>query len=330
MNELELLKTSLTYLDNLACGFDPFTGEELGESILKNDKLSHCFFFVCGVLERAIEMETKAAEGNPPNSKSETTPEPRKPNSVPRARSEVRATFSFPKAVLASVPLSEAPLKISEFCANLGSALGVTIPATTLTTWLLERGFLEIQLGDNGEKHRLPTAKGTDLGIFAEERVSELGTHYKVVFYDAKAQRLLAEHLNEMPAPKSLKAYSKSAKLERFSLTAEQLAAIQISETGVLISEFCQKVNELLSQKKMEKLQKSAVTNWLVKHGFLENQLDENGKRHRLPTAKGTELGLYTSTLTSAHGVPFTAVFYNAEAQKFLLEHLPEIAGGEA
>ena len=330
MNELELLKTSLAYLDNLACGFDPFTGEELGESILKNEKLSHCFFFVCGVLERAIEMETKAAEGAPPDGKGEMPTEPRKPNSVPRARSEVRATFSFPKAVLASVPLSEAPLKISEFCANLGSALGVIVPTTTLTTWLLERGFLEIQLGDNGERHRLPTAKGTDLGIFAEERVSELGTHYKVVFYNARVQRFLLEHLNEMPAPKSLKAYSKSAKLERFSLTAEQLATIQISETGVLISGFCQKVNEQLGQKKMEKLQKSAVTNWLVKHGFLENQLDENGKRHRLPTVKGTELGLYTSTLTSAHGVPFTAVFYNAEAQKFLLEHLPEITGGEA
>lgn len=316
MNELDLLKTSLKYLDNLACGFDPFTGEELGDSLLKNEKLSHCFFFVCGVLEREIEkLENPEAmmEGTEPASRL-------------RVRREASATFSFSKAELDAVEVSEKPLKVSEFCANLGTALGVTVSTTTLTTWLLERDFLEIKLKESGEKQRLPTAKGTELGIFTEERTSELGTQYKVVFYDAKAQRFLLEHLNEMPAPKSLKAYRKSAKLDRFSLTAEQIRAVQVVENGVSLSEFCRKVNERIDQEKMKKLPSSAVSAWLLERGFLEIQLGKNGEKHKRPTAKGTELGLYTSTLTNAYGAVYTAVFYNAEAQKFLLQHLPEIA----
>lgn len=311
MNELDLLKTSLKYLDNLACGFDPFTGEELGDSLLKNERLSRCFFFVCGVLERKIEsLENLEAmtEGSGPTFR-------------PRSRNEASATFSFSKAELASIPISETPLKISEFCANLGSALGVTVSATTLTNWLLRHGFLE----KDKMEQRIPTKTGEQIGIHSKVYLGSFGSRF-MLSYDANAQRFLLDHLNEILAAKIRGTNSKGEALEHFSITAEQISAIKISESGVVISEFCRKVNEQIDPEKLKKLAASTILNWLQQQGFLEIQLGEKGEKHKRPTAKGTELGLFVEERTNDLGKRYKAVFYNTEAQKFLLRNLPEIA----
>ena len=56
MTELEIMQRAKRYMDNLANGIDPLTGQELPEdSVLNNVRLSRCFFYVSGVLGQVID-----------------------------------------------------------------------------------------------------------------------------------------------------------------------------------------------------------------------------------------------------------------------------------
>lgn len=55
ITELDKLNRAKEYLDKLAEGQDPFTGEELfNDKVLNNVRLSRCFFYVSGVLSPII------------------------------------------------------------------------------------------------------------------------------------------------------------------------------------------------------------------------------------------------------------------------------------
>ena len=53
-------------------------------------------------------------------------------------------------------------------------------------------------------------------------------------------------------------------------------------------------------------------------------QTDENGRTQRLPTENGRRLGISTKTRTSKDG-DYQAVFYDLNAQRFLLDNLDAI-----
>ena len=55
MTELETMQRAKMYLDKLAQGIDPISGEEMEQdSVLNNVRLARCFFYVSGVLEQVI------------------------------------------------------------------------------------------------------------------------------------------------------------------------------------------------------------------------------------------------------------------------------------
>lgn len=52
MTELETMQRAKMYLDKLARGIDPITGQELPEdTVLNNVRLCRCFHYVSGVLQ---------------------------------------------------------------------------------------------------------------------------------------------------------------------------------------------------------------------------------------------------------------------------------------
>ena len=55
MNELETMQRAKMYIDNLANGVDPLTGEVISDdSVINNVRISRCLFYVSGVLEKVI------------------------------------------------------------------------------------------------------------------------------------------------------------------------------------------------------------------------------------------------------------------------------------
>ena len=63
------------------------------------------------------------------------------------------------------------------------------------------------------------------------------------------------------------------------------------------------------------------ITNWLLEKGFLEKQTGLDGKSRRVPTQNGLMIGLSTQTRQGQYG-EYQAVFYNAQAQQFVLDNL--------
>ena len=58
MNDLETMKRAKSYIDMLANGIDPLTGETIrDDSVINNVRISRCLFYVSDVLKRAIDND---------------------------------------------------------------------------------------------------------------------------------------------------------------------------------------------------------------------------------------------------------------------------------
>ena len=109
-----------------------------------------------------------------------------------------------------------------------------------------------------------------------------------------------------------------------FSLTPQQRAAVQLSEFPMTISEWINALYLAAGNPEMKKLAPGSVTDWLVSRGMMVKQTDENGRTQRLPTENGKRLGISTKTRTGKDG-DYQAVFYDLNAQRFLLDNLDAI-----
>ena len=109
-----------------------------------------------------------------------------------------------------------------------------------------------------------------------------------------------------------------------FSITPEQLAAVQLSAYPIRITEFTHNILNATGNLLMKQPSATKFSNWLTEKGFLEKITDPDGKNRRVPTAQGLRLGLTSQTRQSADG-EYLAIYYDANAQRFLLDHLFEI-----
>lgn len=71
------------------------------------------------------------------------------------------------------------------------------LKTTTITSWLIEKGFMSRQANPDGKFKRLPTAMGERIGLSSRLREGRNGT-YQAVYYSEEAQRFLLDHLMEM------------------------------------------------------------------------------------------------------------------------------------
>ena len=109
-----------------------------------------------------------------------------------------------------------------------------------------------------------------------------------------------------------------------FSLTLEQRAAVRLSEFPISISDWINALYFVAGNPDMKKLAPGSVTDWLVSRGMMVKQTDENGRTQRLPTENGRRLGISTKNRTGKDG-DYQAVFYDLNAQRFLLDNLDAI-----
>ena len=68
------------------------------------------------------------------------------------------------------------------------------------------------------------------------------------------------------------------------------------------------------------------IAQWLEKQGILENTELPGGRKRRLPTDEGLQLGIFTEQRTSMSGDEYTAVLYPPAAQEYIYSHIDEIA----
>ena len=173
MTELETMQRAKMYMDKLAQGIDPVTDQEMpGDSVLNNVRLARCFFYVSGVLEQLIQNQGRIGQGE--------------------------KKFYATQEQLNAIVFPEYALRITEFADFVQKALGdpnMKRPSVTkITGWLTDKGFLMKEVLPDGKSRKVPTPQGQALGLSTKLRQSPDG-EYVAVYYNADAQRFLADHL---------------------------------------------------------------------------------------------------------------------------------------
>lgn len=176
MTELEVVQRAKMYMDMLAQGMDPITGLPLPQACgLDQQRLGRCFSYVSGILDQVIR--NGGVVGKP----------------------ERTLEFFLTPAQLASVPISEQPVRMTELIDALHRAAGnpeMKKPsALRISDWLVAGGFLTRETTPDSKTRRVPTQAGLALGLSAQLRQSRDG-EYVAVYYNANAQRFLLSNLD--------------------------------------------------------------------------------------------------------------------------------------
>lgn len=98
-----------------------------------------------------------------------------------------------------SFKFSKVPISISALVYSLNGiskSYMKKLRATDITNWLLRQGYLEQREMENGNKYKVATSRGNELGIINEERKNSYGNVYSVNLYDENAQKFVVDNLN--------------------------------------------------------------------------------------------------------------------------------------
>ena len=181
MTDLEIMQRAKLYMDQLAQGIDPVTGQEVPEdSALNHIRLARCFAYVSGVLDKVIA--NGGAVGTIVRHKE----------------------FRITREQLYRVRLSDTPVSLTQLLEQIVAVVGdpeMKRPnAKRFSDWLLARGLLTVEQTPDGKTRRVPTQEGIRLGMVTQIRQGNDG-EYVAVSYNRNAQCFLLDHLFEILNP---------------------------------------------------------------------------------------------------------------------------------
>lgn len=127
-----------------------------------------------------------------------------------------------------------------------------------------------------------------------------------------------------------LQIYSRSRTLDRrfkarFFVSDEEKKMIKISKEPIAISEFVYYINAVIISDFMKKIRATDITKWLLHLGYLK-QIEHDGKVFRPATKKGISIGINPIPKTNSYGRNYEINMYDENAQKFIIDHLEDIA----
>ena len=118
----------------------------------------------------------------------------------------------------------------------------------------------------------------------------------------------------------SKKRTTKSKEYEfEFYIKPEDLENVAIVEK-TCITNSVREINRIIPEN-MRPLSYGKILSWLISNGYLEEvEIDNLGKK-KTPTASGRAVGISAEMKMGTNG-PYWAIAYNANAQRFILNHI--------
>ena len=136
----------------------------------------------------------------------------------------------------------------------------------------------------------------------------------------------VSDILREYIAKEShIKKYAK-AKTVFFYITDEELQSFSFPYEKTTISSFVKAINDHINDENRAKLKYKDIAYYLMTYGFLK-EIDYNGSKKKVPTAEGNSIGI-SSEFRTYDGVESEIVLLNRMAQRYIIDHLQEIAAG--
>ena len=181
--DLKRLEIAIQYIRRMSDGKNPVTNRPAPENeVLNNMNVHRCLKFIDEVLtdvHKAGGTVGMVSQRAPKQSVSEIFPY------------EALAQYRY----LQDQQISYFLKQLEEY---LPEGQKIPVPATTITLWMRENGYLEKKvLGDTGKVNSVPTGKGENLGIYMEKAGTYPNEYYRV-FYNEKAQRFILDNFRRI------------------------------------------------------------------------------------------------------------------------------------
>lgn len=123
---------------------------------------------------------------------------------------------------------------------------------------------------------------------------------------------------------------SKNNKRVSFSITDEEISKFVFSPLPIMGSEISKRLADTIKtpNPSMKSFSVPKMNQWLISQGFISEETDMSGRKQKLPTDKGRQLGICTDKRTGHNG-EYIAILYNTSAQKYIIENIREILNFE-
>ena len=177
---LELLKHAKGYIEKMANGINPLTGENIPDNeLINNIRISRCLFYVNDILGEVLN------NGGISNTRTSRTP---------------KIPFNLNIEVLKKYPYTDEDLSISKIAQRINNLKQNTdmanLKATTICEWLISKGLLT-EIETNGKKRKVPTEDGEKMGIYIEHRFG-MYTNYDIVLYPRQMQEFIIDNFSSI------------------------------------------------------------------------------------------------------------------------------------
>ncbi len=177
MTEVETIAYTKAFIDKMASGINPLTGERLPEAdLLNNVRISRCLYLVSDYLRQIIENGGFHVD-------------------APR---RAAPPFDLPPDAVARFPFSETPMTVQDIVNRLYDLAGqpdmAALHPQSLVTALKEAGLLTEEGEAGKQKHLAVTDSGTASGIRREDYRGP-GSVYQMFTFDIQAQALILDML---------------------------------------------------------------------------------------------------------------------------------------
>lgn len=177
MTELEIMMRAKMYIESLANGVDPLTGQNVDpDDIVNNVRISRCLFYVSGILQKVIDNG----------------------GAVQRKASD-KTEFSLTDEQKRSLTPETYAQSSSKITAAINSMIDDRVmkklKVTTLNKWLVNAGLLTEVTGPTGKTRKVPTPDGEMMGLQETSFSDQKGTHSYVV-YDRSAQQFIFDNID--------------------------------------------------------------------------------------------------------------------------------------
>ena len=184
MTELEKIAYAKSFIDKLANGINPLDDTAIPDGdIAKNVRLSRCFFYVSGILQKEIERESKKEN---------------------REKKSQLVNFSITYEELQNFEYSSKPISATVLAKKINQLVEREnmrkLSYRQIMGWLLNIGMLEYKDIGNGKLKRYPTQQGEDIGIVLEFWERGQGRKYPVIMYSEAAQRFIIDNIDAVIA----------------------------------------------------------------------------------------------------------------------------------
>ena len=181
--DLKRLEIAIQYIRRMSEGKNPVTNRPVPENeVLNNMNVHRCLKFIDEVLtdvHKSGGTVGMASQRAPKQSVAEVFPY------------EALSQYQY----LQDQQISYFLKQLEEY---LPDGQKIPVPATTITLWLRENGYLEKKvINDTGKENSVPTRKGEALGLYTEKSGIYPNEYYRV-FYNEKAQRFIIENFRRI------------------------------------------------------------------------------------------------------------------------------------